>query len=66
MAEAGVQAVAVSIGNGGLFVNFILIIPALQLCFTGNTVAATAAAKTAVRFPLKINFKKWMRHFSHI
>lgn len=46
----GVQVIAVNIGNGGLFVVFITTIPALQICFTGNVVQATAVAKTQVHY----------------
>ena len=47
--QTGVQVISVSIGNGGLFVEFITTIPALQICFTGNVAQATAVAKTQVR-----------------
>ncbi|BDA46498.1 hypothetical protein COCOBI_08-5910 [Coccomyxa sp. Obi] len=43
-----VQEIAANIGNDGLFVVFITEIPALQICFTGNVVQATAVAKTQV------------------
>ena len=42
-------------GNGSLFVVFIEIIPALQICFTGDVVRATALAKSSVYIPSESN-----------
>lgn len=44
--------IAVSIGNGELFVEVITVIPALQICFTGNVAQATAVAKTQVHLSI--------------